>query len=78
MIGTRELVRWLRLTDGELLHQSFALLQSLLDVMKNVHIRPSETGLSKLRKHVEGTMNNSKVREDIYSARLANLADVLA
>lgn len=86
MIGTLqeflpELVRWLRLTDEELLHQSFALLQSLLDVMKNVHIRPSETGLSKLRKHVEGAMNNTKIREDrtrLDSARLAKLADVLA
>ena len=86
MIGTLqeflpELVRWLRLTDEELLHQSFALLQSLLDVMKNVHIRPSEAGLSKLRKHVEGAMNNSKIREDrtrLDSARLAKLADVLA
>ena len=86
MIGTLqeflpELVRWLRLTDEELLHQSFALLQSLLDVMKTVHIRPSETGLSKLRKHVEGAMNNSKIREDrtrLDSARLAKLADVLA
>ena len=86
MIGTLqeflpELVRWLRLTDEELLHQSFALLQSLLDVMKNVHIRPSEIGLSKLRKHVEGAMNNTKIREDrtrLDSARLAKLADVLA
>ena len=86
MIGTLqeflpELVRWLRLTDEELLHQSFALLQSLLDVMKKVHIRPSEAGLSKLRKHVEGAMNNSKIREDrtrLDSARLAKLADVLA
>ena len=76
-----ELVRWLRLTDEELLHQSFALLQSLLDLMKNVHIRPSETGLSKLRKHVEGSMNNAKIREDrtrLDSNRLTQLAAVLA
>lgn len=86
MIGTLqeflpELVKWLRLTDEELLHQSFALLQSLLDLMKNVHIPPSETGLSKLRKHVEGAMKNTKIREDrtrLDSARLAKLADVLA
>ena len=86
MIGTLqefmpELVRWLRLTDEELLHQSFALLQSLLDLMKNVHIRPSETGLSKLRKHVQGAMNKTKIREDrtrLDSGRLAKLADVLA
>ena len=76
-----ELVRWLRLTDEELLHQSFALLQSLLDLMKNVHIRPSEAGLSKLRKHVEGAMKNREIREDrtrLDSTRLAKLADVLA
>jgi senataxin len=86
MIGTLqeflpELVRWLRLTDEELLHQSFALLQSLLDLMKNVHVRPSETGLSKLRKHVEGAMTQSKIREDrtrLDSGRLAKLAHVLA
>ena len=86
MIGTLqeflpELVKWLRLTDEELLHQSFALLQSLLDLMKDVHIRPSETGLSKLRKHVEGAMNKTKIREDrtrLDSGRLAKLADVLA
>lgn len=86
MVGTLqeflpELVRWLRLTDEELLHQSFALLQSLLDLMKSVCIRPSETGLSKLRKHVEGAMNNTKIREDrtrLDSARLEKLAGVLA
>ncbi|KAF8798795.1 hypothetical protein BYT27DRAFT_6878132 [Phlegmacium glaucopus] len=86
MVGTLqeflpELVRWLRLTDEELLHQSFALLQSLLDLMKNVCIRPSDIGLSKLRKHVEGAMNNTKIREDrtrLDSARLAKLAGVLA
>ena len=86
MIGTLqeflpELVRWLRLTDEELLHQSFSLLQSLLDLMKNVHVRPSEIGLSKLRKHVEGARNNTKIREDrtrLDSARLAKLADLLA
>ncbi|KAF8158282.1 SEN1 N terminal-domain-containing protein [Crassisporium funariophilum] len=77
-----ELVRWLRLTDEELLHQSFSLLQSLLDLMKETHIRPSDAGLSKLAKHVEGARKSHlKSREDrtrLDSTRLAKLADVLA
>jgi hypothetical protein len=37
-----ELTKWLRLTDEELLHQSFALLQSLLDCFKKPAYDPQK------------------------------------
>ena len=52
-----ELTKWLRLTDEELLHQSFALLQSLLDCFKKTGVRPSEIGVQKLTRHIEGSRN---------------------
>ncbi|KAF9534475.1 SEN1 N terminal-domain-containing protein [Crepidotus variabilis] len=45
-----ELARWLRLTDEELLHQSFSLLQSIFDVMKALNVKPSSLALAKLTK----------------------------
>lgn len=77
-----ELLKWLRLTDEELLHQSFALLLSVFDVMKESHITPSSLAISKLSKYVE-TANNSnetitrerKTRLD--QGRLSQLSEIL-
>ena len=49
----QELARWLRLTDEELLHQSFSLLKSLLECFQEAGITPSEDAMKKLRKLID-------------------------
>ena len=73
-----ELVRWLRLTDEELLHQSFSLLQSLLDLMKETHVRPAATALAKLAKYVEGKSGTTKEQTRLDTGRLLQLSEALA
>ena len=74
-----ELTKWLRLTDAELLHQSFALLQSLLDCFKKNGVRPSEIGVQKLTRHIEGSRNkDAKVQTRLDSTRILKLEDTLA
>jgi ATP-dependent RNA/DNA helicase, senataxin len=74
-----ELTKWLRLTDEELLHQSFALLQSLLDCFKKTGVRPSEIGVQKLTRHIEGSRNkNAKVQTRLDSSRILKLEATLA
>jgi len=74
-----ELTKWLRLTDEELLHQSFALLQSLLDRFKKTGVRPSEIGVQKLTRHIEGSRNkDAKVQTRLDSARIMKLEATLA
>ncbi|KAF5382581.1 hypothetical protein D9615_002787 [Tricholomella constricta] len=48
-----ELTRWLRLTDEELLHQSFALLTSLLGCFRDTGLTPTDDTTTRLRKFVE-------------------------
>jgi senataxin len=68
-----ELARWLRLTDEELLHQSFSLLQSLLDCFRESDIPPSAPGLAKLNRHIEDARKNdpNSPQTRLDSARLA-------
>ena len=74
-----ELTKWLRLTDEELLHQSFALLQSLLDCFRETEVRPSELGVQKLTRHIEGSRNKeAKVQTRLDSARILKLEASLA
>ena len=74
-----ELTKWLRLTDEELLHQSFALLQSLLDCFRETDIRPSESGLQKLTRQIEGSRNKeAKIQTRLDSARIMKLEASLA
>ena len=74
-----ELTKWLRLTDAELLHQSFALLQSLLDCFKKNGVRPSEIGAQKLTRHIEGSRNkDAKVQTRLDSTRILKLEATLA
>jgi senataxin len=74
-----ELTKWLRLTDEELLHQSFALLQSLLDCFKKTGVRPSEIGVQKLTRHIEGSRNkDAKVQTRLDSSRILQLETTLA
>jgi len=74
-----ELTKWLRLTDEELLHQSFALLQSLLDCFKKTGVRPSEIGVQKLTRHIKGSQNkDAKVQTRLDSTRILKLEATLA
>lgn len=75
-----ELARWLRLTDEELLHQSFALLQSLLECFRESGIRPSTAGIGKLTKHIDDARKKdpSRLQTRLDSTRLSKLEDALA
>jgi senataxin len=74
-----ELTKWLRLTDEELLHQSFTLLQSLLDCFKKIGVRPSEAGVQKLTRHIEGSRKkDTKAQTRLDSARILKLEISLA
>ena len=74
-----ELTKWLRLTDEELLHQSFALLQSLLDCFRETGIQPSESGVQKLTRQIEGSRNKgAKIQTRLDSARILKLEASLA
>ena len=72
-----ELARWLRLTDEELLHQSFSLLQSLLDCFRETNIQPSPVGITKLTKHIEGARKGSS-QSRLDANRLSQLEDSVA
>lgn len=75
-----ELARWLRLTDEELLHQAFSLLQSLLETMKAVDTKPSEVALKKLLKYVERTRLDKDISQSssrLDKGRLLQLSEAL-
>lgn len=75
-----ELARWLRLSDEELLHQSFALVQTVLDCFRTTGVPPSEAGLAKLNKHVEDARKTTHgaPRTRLDATRIAKLEDALA
>lgn len=75
-----ELARWLRLTDEELLHQSFALLQSLLECFRESDILPASTSIAKLNKHIDDARKKDPNRPQtrLDSTRLSKLEDALA
>jgi len=75
-----ELARWLRLTDEELLHQSFALLQSLLECFRESDIPPAATSIAKLNKHIDDARKKDPKRPQtrLDSTRLSKLEDALA
>lgn len=75
-----ELARWLRLTDEELLHQSFALLQSLLECFRESSILPAATSIAKLNKHIDDARKKDPNRPQtrLDSTRLSKLEDTLA
>ncbi|KAJ6619424.1 SEN1 N terminal-domain-containing protein [Mycena sp. CBHHK59/15] len=67
-----ELTKWLRLTNEELLYQTFEILQSLLITFHDTRVPPAEASLQKLTKHIQDArLDNSKSRLD--SSRLARL-----
>ncbi|KZT12026.1 uncharacterized protein LAESUDRAFT_691154 [Laetiporus sulphureus 93-53] len=75
-----ELTRWLRLTDEELLHQSFALLESLLACFRETQIRPKTETLQKIQKHIDDARKSDPKRPQtrLDSSRLAQLQDSIS
>ena len=70
---------WLRLTDPELLHQSFALTRSMLAFFKDTKIEPSKDVLSKLTAIVENGRKQGTARRTILdSVQLSQLQNDLA
>ena len=75
-----ELSRWLRLSDEELLHQSFSLIQTVLECFRTTRIPPSEAALTKLNKHVEDSRKTTPgtLRTRLDASRISQLEDALA
>ena len=66
-----ELTSWLRLTDAELLYQSFALLKSLLECLKEADMKPTPEVINKLRRFVDLR------RKEVDEVTRLELSDVL-
>lgn len=74
-----ELTRWLRLTDEELLHQSFSLLQSLLELFRKTEIRPCEAAFTKLTRYADSARKDvNQTRSRLDASRIAALEEALA
>ncbi|KAF5360948.1 hypothetical protein D9756_004803 [Leucocoprinus leucothites] len=74
-----ELTRWLRLTDEELLHQSFSLLQSLLDLFHKTEIRPCDAALQKLSRYVDSARKDvGQTRSRLDKSRISSLEEALS
>lgn len=79
-----ELLRWLRLTDEELLHQSYALLETLFDVFKKMDVLPTKEILAKLSRMVSDARerqrnpNIARPQTRLDSARISKLETILA
>lgn len=67
-----EVARWLRLTDEELLHQSFSLLESLFVCFRDNKVHPNVDGISRLKRFLA----NAKV-PDTQARRSRLSADKL-
>ncbi|KAH9922778.1 SEN1 N terminal-domain-containing protein [Epithele typhae] len=75
-----ELTKWLRLTDEELLHQSFALLETLLDGFRAAETRPRAETLARIAKHIEDarTPDPNRLRSRLDGARVGRLEEAVA
>lgn len=75
-----ELIRWLRLTDEELLFQAFALLQSLLGCFREANVKPSQAALQKLQKHVRDarTPDPKRPQTKLDASRVDRLQDAIS
>ena len=75
-----ELGRWLRLTDEELLYQSFALLETLLGCFKDTGIPPPEEAIRRFTKTINDARNKDPNRPPtrLDISRILRLEDALA
>ena len=74
-----ELGRWLRLTDEELLYQSFALLETLLGCFKDTGILPPEEAIKKFTKTINDSRNKDPNRPQtrLDASRILRLENAL-
>ena len=75
-----ELGRWLRLTDEELLYQSFALLETLLGCFKDTGIPPPEEAIKKFTKTINDAKNKDPNRPQtrLDASRIQRLENAIA
>ena len=75
-----ELGRWLRLTDEELLYQSFALLETLLGCFKDTGIYPPEDAIKKFTKTIDDARKKDPNRPHtrLDASRILRLENALA
>ncbi|KAG6830019.1 hypothetical protein H0H92_002547 [Tricholoma furcatifolium] len=71
-----ELTRWMRLTDEELLHQSFALLTSLLSCFRDAGLSPLDETIQRLRKFIQSA-RKSEANSRLDRTRLLALEAAL-
>ena len=74
-----ELTKWLRLTDEELLHQSFALLETLLNCFQETNIRPREDTFQRIQRHIDDARKNdpNKMKSRLDSTRILRLQEAI-
>ncbi|KAH9854663.1 SEN1 N terminal-domain-containing protein [Lenzites betulinus] len=74
-----ELTKWLRLTDEELLHQSFALLETLLECFRQTETRPREETFQRIQRHIEDARKNdpTRMKSRLDSTRLLRLEEAV-
>ncbi|KAK0221815.1 SEN1 N terminal-domain-containing protein [Armillaria fumosa] len=75
-----ELTRWLRLTDEELLHQSFTLIESLFTCFKENKVTPQKDVVDRLKRYLKearekNTADSSRTR--LSSSKLNKLQSIL-
>ncbi|KIY69126.1 hypothetical protein CYLTODRAFT_373369 [Cylindrobasidium torrendii FP15055 ss-10] len=72
-----DLAKWLRLTNEELLHQSFTFLDRLFQLCRDNKLKPHEDGLGRLKRYLTEA-DNEKERTRLNSAKLQQLRDIVA
>lgn len=74
-----ELTKWLRLTDEELLHQSFALLETLLEGFRAAGARPLPETFARIKRHIEDARkaDQGRLRSRLDSTRLVRLQEAI-
>lgn len=76
-----ESIRWLRLTDMELLHQSSNLVQTLMDCFRETEIRPSQDSLGRLERFLEASRRKTtpqNMQTRLSKTHLSELASALS
>ncbi|KAK0201742.1 SEN1 N terminal-domain-containing protein [Desarmillaria ectypa] len=75
-----ELTRWLRLTDEELLHQSFTLIESLFTCFKENKVPPQKDIVDRLKRYLKEAREKStpdSPRTRLSSSKLNKLQSIL-
>ncbi|EIW59483.1 uncharacterized protein TRAVEDRAFT_71533 [Trametes versicolor FP-101664 SS1] len=75
-----ELTKWLRLTDEELLHQSFALLETLLECFRQTETRPRAETFQRIQRHIDDARKNdpNRMKSRLDSTRLVRLEEAVS